>query len=116
MVPQPLALRALLPLLSHHPSVKNTLKQMPKVPSIPAHQTFHRMCLVLSYLGTLTQAVLFSDSPAVFSSRLTAMAKESLLWTPSLTINPHHPPPAPTGAQQAGDRARELRQARQEGS
>ena len=76
MVPQPLALRALLLLLSHHPSVKNPLKRMPKVPSVPAHQTFYRMCLVLSYLGNPMQALLFSDSPAVFSSRLTGMAKE----------------------------------------
>lgn len=67
---------------------------MPKVPSVPAHQTFHRTCLELSYLGTLMQVLLFSDSPAVFSSRLTAMAKESLLWMPSLSTPtiPHQPP------------------------
>lgn len=65
---------------------------MPKVPSVPAHQTFHRMCLALSYLGTLTQALLFSDS-------LPCLAVDSQPWPRSPPLDAfsgYQPPPFPS--------------------
>lgn len=65
---------------------------MPKEPSVPAHQTFHRMCLALSYLGTLTQALLFSDS-------LSGLAVDSQPWPRSPPLDAfsgYQPPPFPS--------------------